>query len=92
MLTQAEVREMRALTTRVQKGSASREDWANLAALALVFQGDATTTAIAAEGFATFVARAAPNYAAYGFQTDDFHRIYQRVCAAATRVIRDRVH
>ena len=50
MLTQAEVREMRALTTRVQKRSASREDWANLAALALVFQGDATTTAIAAEG------------------------------------------
>jgi len=92
MLTRQELGEMRALVDRVHKGSVSREDWSNLAALTLVWQGDAVTTDIAAHGFDHFVATCAPIYEGHGFRPDDYLRIYHRVCAAAARVLRDRVH
>lgn len=92
MLTKHELREMRGLVTRIQKGSGSRDDWATLAALTLVWQGDAVVTAIAAEGYARFVETVRPIYEAqHAFRPDDYQRIYARVCVAADRAVRDRV-
>jgi hypothetical protein len=82
---------MRALVGRVQAGSVSREDWSNLAALTLVWQGDPVILAIAGGGFDTFVATSAPLYAGHGFHHDDYRRMYTRICDAATRYTRDRV-
>lgn len=92
MLTRAELREMRELVTRVTRGSVTREDWSNLAALTLIWQGDAVITQMAAEGFDTFVTTCQPVYDGHAFHADDYHRIYQRVCDAAARVTHDRVH
>jgi hypothetical protein len=92
MLSQQEVREMQALVTRVQQGSGSRADWSTLAALTLIWQGDATTTAIAAEGFDAFVDRCRPVYHGHAFQFEDYRRMYDRICAAAARARRDLVH
>lgn len=92
MLSPRDVQEMRALTERVAKGSVSREDWANLAALAVLYQGDETAVAIAAQGLDTFIAVSAPVYEGHGFQHDDYCRMFDRICAAAARYARDRVH
>jgi hypothetical protein len=93
MLSRQDVVEMRVLVTRVQAGSGSREDWSNLAALTLIWQGDAVITAIAAGGYDTFLSTIEPVYACHGFHTDDYLRIYARVCAAADRAARaPRVH
>jgi hypothetical protein len=92
MLTQRELREMRELVARVQAGSCTREDWSNLAALTLVWQGDQTVAAIAAQGLDTFIATSEPVYEGHAFRFDDYQRIYARVCEAATRYARDLVH
>lgn len=92
MLTKRELREMRELVTRVTKGSVSREDWSNLAALTLVWQGDAVIMAIAAQGLDTFIQTCQPVYEGHRFQYDDYQRMYARVCAAADRYHHDRVH
>ena len=91
MLTRRELHEMRALVERVAKGSVSREDWSNLAALTLVYQGDATVAAIAAQSLDEFIRVSQPIYEGHAFQHDDFCRIYQRVCDAARRYHRDLV-
>lgn len=83
---------MRVLVTRVQEGPGSREDWADLAALTLIWQGDPTTLAIEAGGFAAFMAACAPVYERHAFETLDYQRIYGRVCLAATRARVDRMH
>jgi len=92
MLTRQELAEMRELVTRVQKGSVSRREWSTLAALTLIWQGDAVVTQMAAEGFDHFVAVCQPVYQGHAFKRDDYQRMYERVCAAAARTIRDRVH
>jgi hypothetical protein len=92
MLSRQDVVEMRVLVTRIQTGSSSREDWSNLAALTLIWQGDAITTAIAAGGFDRFLHTIEPVYARHAFHADDYRRIYARVCAAADRARRDVVH
>jgi hypothetical protein len=92
MLTRDELREMRALAQRVKDGSTSHKDWADLAALSLIYEGDALVTAIAAEGFDTFLVKTGPIWRGHAFRHKDFKRIYQRVCEAAQRVVRDQVH
>jgi hypothetical protein len=91
MLTKHELREMRELVTRIQKGSVSKDDWAQLAALTLVWQGDTVVTAIAAEGYKRFVETVAPIYERHEFEPDDYQNIYARICIAADRALRDRV-
>jgi hypothetical protein len=91
MLTRSELHEMKALTERVVAGSVSREDWANLAALTLVFQGDETVAAIAAEGLDRFIEVSTPIYEGHAFRYDDYRHIYDRVCEAAARYQRDLV-
>ena len=83
---------MRALVTRISKGSVSREDWSNLAALTLIWQGDLVVTQMAADGFDNFVRVCQPIYDGHEFRPDDYARIYHRVCAAAQRAVRDQVH
>lgn len=83
---------MRALVTRVQGGVGSREDWSNLAALTLIWQGDPAITAIVAEGFDAFVQTCEAAYETHRFRPEDYRRMYARVCAAATRIDHDRVH
>lgn len=85
MLSRRDVQEMRTLVGRLQAGSVSREDWSNLAALSLIYQGDETIIAIAAQGLDAFIAISEPEYSGHGFQHDDYRRIYDRVCAAAAR-------
>lgn len=91
MLTRRELAEMRELVTRVQRGTATREDWANLAALTLVWQGDATVTRMAAGGYEMFVRICRPHHECHAFQDADYQRMYTRVCAAAARYTRDLV-
>jgi hypothetical protein len=92
MLTRSELAEMRGLVTRVQKGVGSREDWSNLAALTLIWQGDPTVLAILADGYETFVRTCQHVYDAHAFRDEDYRHIYRRLSAAATRARRDRVH
>lgn len=92
MLSKRDLKEMQALVTRAQKGSATREDWSKLAALTLVFQGDATVMAIAHGGYEEFKRVSAPIYELRNFHEDDYQYIYTRICAAAARVERDLVH
>ena len=92
MLTRDELREMRELAQRVKDGSTSHEVWADLAALSLIYEGDALITAIAAEGFDTFRTRTGPIWQGHAFRYKDFKRIYRRVCAAAQRALSDSVH
>ena len=93
MLTRRELKEMRHLVTRAQKGVASREEWAALAALALVGQGAAIVQRIADGGYEQFVRTCRPVYAEqHHFQDADFQRMYTRVCTAAARLTRDVVH
>jgi len=92
MLSLPELREMKALTERVVKGSVTREDWSNLAALTLIWQGDETVANIAAQGFDAFVSVAAPVYIGHSFHRDDYQRMYDRICRAAAKYHRDRVH
>ena len=68
MLTKAELREMQGLTTRIQKGSVTREDWSTLAALMVVYLGDAVVTAIAAQGLDEFIRVSQPVYEGHAFQ------------------------
>jgi hypothetical protein len=92
MLTKRELVEMRDLVTRVQRGSVTREDWSNLAALTLVWQGDAIVAAIAAQGLDEFIRVSQSVYEGHAFQHDDYRRMYARVCDAAARYTRDLVH
>jgi hypothetical protein len=92
MLTRAELHEMKALSERLHAGPGSREDWANLVALSLIYQGDDTITRIAAQGFDHFLKTAEPIYEGHAFARADFIRIYKRVCEATARVLRDSVH
>jgi hypothetical protein len=89
MVTKAELREMRELTARIAKGSVSREDWSNLAALMILHQGDVVVAAIAAQDLNEFIRVSQPIYEGHAFQFDDFRRIYDRVCTAARRYSRD---
>lgn len=91
MLTKHELREMRMLSHRLQSGSVSREDWSNLAALALVYQGDAVLIEIAAGGLDAFIATAEPLYRGHAFEYRDYQRIFERVCEAAGRHSHDLV-
>ena len=92
MLSKHDLAEMKALVERIQQGSITREDWSNLAALTLVYQGDETVMAVAAQGLDTFIRTAQPVYEGHAFQHADYRRIYDRICAAAARVQRDLVH
>lgn len=92
MLTKREIAEMKSLTDRVLNGSVTRDDWANLAALTIVYQGDETVVAIAAQGLDAFIRVSKPVYAGHAFQHDDYRRMYARICAAAQRHQKDRVH
>jgi hypothetical protein len=85
MLTKTELREMRELVTRVQRGSVDRSDWAALAALTLIFQGDIAVAAIASAGYDVFKDTVLPVYEGHGFHDSDYQRIYARVCVAASR-------
>lgn len=85
MLTTRELREMKALVARIQKGSVDRADWAALAALTLIFQGDVAVAAIATAGFDVFRATVGEVYEGHGFKDADYKRIFARVCAAASR-------
>jgi hypothetical protein len=91
VLTKSQLREMRELVARVQQGSVSRDDWSNLAALTLIYQGDTTVAAIAAGGFDEFLRTSKPIYHNHGFKHSDYRRIYKRVCEAAERYHRDLV-
>jgi len=92
MLSLHDLREMKTLTERVVKGSVTREDWSNLAALTLIWQGDETVANIASQGFDAFVSVAAPVYIGHAFQRDDYQRMYDRICVAAAKYHKDRVH
>jgi hypothetical protein len=83
MLTKREIAEMKTLTERALKGSVSREDWSNLAALALMHMGEATVTSIAAQGLDEFITVSQPVYEGHAFQHDDYRRMYDRICIAA---------
>jgi hypothetical protein len=91
MLTRQELTEMKDLTERVIRGSVTRDDWANLAALTVIYQGDETIVAIAAQGLDTFIALSQPIYEGHAFQHEDYRRIYDRICAAAARYEKDLV-
>lgn len=82
---------MRTLSMRLQEGSVSREDWSNLAALALIYQGDAVLLEIAAGGLDAFIATAEPLYRGHAFHYTDYQRIFERVCEATARQTRDLV-
>ena len=71
------------LVDRLEHGSVARDDWANLAALALLAQPDVVLVAIAADGFDAFVRIATPIYRGHAFQYADYRRIFDRVCDAA---------
>lgn len=88
MLTPHDIAEMRALVERVSVGSVSREDWAALAALTVIAQGDATVAAIAARGLDAFIAVSRPIFEGHAFHPDDFRRMYARICAAARPAVR----
>jgi hypothetical protein len=92
MLTRHELAELRDVVTRIHHGSVAREDWSTLAALTLVCQGDAIVTAIAAQGLETFRRIVAPVYEGHAFRDADYQRMFARICAAAARVARTRVH
>jgi hypothetical protein len=92
VLTTREIAEMKTLTERVSKGSVSREDWSNLAALALIHMGEATVTAIAAQGLDAFILVSQPIYEGHAFQHDDFRRMYDRICAVAARCEKATTH
>jgi len=91
MLTRSELAEMKDLVGRVSRGVASREDWSNLAALTLVWQGDAIVAAMAEGGYEMFVRVCRPQHDCHAFGDDDYQRMYTRVCAAAARYQRDLV-
>jgi hypothetical protein len=48
--------------------------------------------AIAAQGLDAFIRVSKPVYAGHAFQHDDYRRMYARICAAAQRHQKDRVH
>jgi len=80
-LSPRDLAEARALFDRVQHGSVAREDWANLAAIILIAQGDLLCSAIAADGLDAFIQVSAAVYEGHAFHHDDYRRIYDRVCA-----------
>lgn len=83
MMSPRDLSEMKALVQRVVAGSVSREDWSDLAALTLIWHGDETIVAIAAQGLDAFIKVSKPIYDDHGFRHEDYRRMYDRVCAAA---------
>lgn len=92
MLTTRELAEMRQLVARAQHGTASREDWSNLAALSLLSQDGEVLINMAAGGYEMFRRVCRPQYACHGFQDIDYRRIYARVCVAAAKHSQAIVH
>jgi len=83
MLSPRELAEAKVLFERVQRGSVTREDWSNLAALTLLASGDEVIGAIAAQSFDQFLAISQPIYDGHAFRPEDYRRIYDRICAAS---------
>jgi hypothetical protein len=92
MLSKRDIQEMKAIAGRIQRGSVTREDWSTFAALTLIWTGDETVVTIAARGLDEFIRVSTPIYEGHAFQHDDYRRMYDRICAAATRYARDVVH
>jgi hypothetical protein len=82
-LTKRQTQEAKRLTDRIARGSVTREDWSNLAALLLIAQGQPLAAAIAAKGLDAFIATSRPIYEGHAFRHEDYKRIYDRVCAVS---------
>jgi hypothetical protein len=86
-LSQQDIAEMRALVTRIERGSVSREDWSSLAAFTIIAQGPEVVALIAARGLDEFIRVSRPVYEGHAFHFSDFRRIYDRICRAAHPVV-----
>lgn len=83
---------MEGLVERISRGSVTREDWSNLLALAMIAQSEETLATISAHGLDEFIRAAKPVCEGHAFQFDDFLRMYERICRAASPSLSRVVH
>jgi len=91
-LTRRDAEEMAALVQRLLHGSVTREDWSNLLALTFLTQSEEALAAISAQGLDAFIVVAQPVCEGHAFHFDDFRRIYERICRAASPSLSRVVH